>query len=692
MVSTWRSKSNALALETLNEKLEDLKNVSYNFSEIVNQRSDGFGVKGKGAPTGAFGATSGNQIFNPTVQVISEFDEVGVATGIFDRLNVGSRFMIVKTADPTDVNIKWIQLSTANGQPITIQIEKGKTGHLQVGGNIDITSQIDFADNEIPELIFSEESDITPEGGYVVVGLSSGGGGGISLPLNFTITFLGTIGSLTQNIDFSLSTRHGWQAEFNGDIALAFNNPPTGELGYALFKFKQDAIGGHTLTLPVGTINKDIVEAGFLLAPNEETGIVIEFFNNTFYAFLETGNLVSGGIDVSDWSTLPAVSDIDYATFDGINIDRLLFSQTVGSFLSSGQTGITSDGAGNMNFNVPINQQYNFKVNDSPFNSLTITDDLIISQTIIPAAIDDLGINIIPWNHGYINNITVGGAGSAIDAIGHLDFVDNLATPAAPLAIYSDGDDLFANTGGGVVNLSDIGAGAGSNEISQGDSSVLVSDVGSGAINFTVDNMAQGSITTTFGWVFENDVQIPTGDLILGGGGSDIGNIGTLTFADNLASPIGVKMYSDGTDIFANTSLGVKNLKDIGAGLTGANVNLSNLGLTEINQSLVPEGSFNLGAITKRWSTVFTEFLDVIDTAIFDGDVILGDTDSDTISMNGKINTDIEFSAGFTIDFNAGQSAVGSAGFADALPNSPDTYIIVRLNGNELLIPAFDKP
>lgn len=53
-------------------------------------------------------------------------------------------------------------------------------------------------------------------------------------------------------------------------------------------------------------------------------------------------------------------------------------------------------------------------------------------------------------------DILGGGAGQGMTNIGHLDFIDNLATPAAAVSLYSDGSDLFANTGGGVVNLSDI--------------------------------------------------------------------------------------------------------------------------------------------------------------------------------------------------------------------------------------------
>ena len=243
----WRSKSSALFLEVLNDKIEELKNVSYNFSEIVNQKDNSFGVKGKGSPTGAFGATSGNQIFNPTVQIISEFDEAGVATGTFDRLNISSRYMIVKTADPSDVNIKWIQLVTANGQPIFIQIEKGKTGHLQVGGNIDIGSQVDFADNQIVELVFSEESDITSEGGFVVVGLTSGGSG-LGFPILYPEDDLGIVGASTVDINISGTDSHFKQVKITDDIGLSFSNPPVATVFFEFWvMIIQDGFGGHSI-------------------------------------------------------------------------------------------------------------------------------------------------------------------------------------------------------------------------------------------------------------------------------------------------------------------------------------------------------------------------------------------------------------------------------------------------------------
>lgn len=51
-------------------------------------------------------------------------------------------------------------------------------------------------------------------------------------------------------------------------------------------------------------------------------------------------------------------------------------------------------------------------------------------------------------------------------------------TPLINGAIWSDGTDIFARTGGGIKNLSDIGSGVGgtSNQIIQGNTEITISD------------------------------------------------------------------------------------------------------------------------------------------------------------------------------------------------------------------------
>ena len=64
-------------------------------------------------------------------------------------------------------------------------------------------------------------------------------------------------------------------------------------------------------------------------------------------------------------------------------------------------------------------------------------------------------------------------------------------------------------------NTKTITGGGASNLISQGDSSVIVTDVGTGIINFAVDGIGIGSVTTGLGWVLENDLTLTSGDLKL---------------------------------------------------------------------------------------------------------------------------------------------------------------------------------
>lgn len=65
MPSTWRSRTNEQALEILNDKIDTLREVSYVFSQPINQGGQAFGTGGKGSPAGGFGNSSANQIFNP---------------------------------------------------------------------------------------------------------------------------------------------------------------------------------------------------------------------------------------------------------------------------------------------------------------------------------------------------------------------------------------------------------------------------------------------------------------------------------------------------------------------------------------------------------------------------------------------------------------------------------------------------
>ena len=68
--------------------------------------------------------------------------------------------------------------------------------------------------------------------------------------------------------------------------------------------------------------------------------------------------------EISQWSTFPAVSDIDFATFDGINIDRLRFVISSGSPITASDASILRKTGGDFQFNLPTGSNFDFTVND----------------------------------------------------------------------------------------------------------------------------------------------------------------------------------------------------------------------------------------------------------------------------------------------------------------------------------------
>ena len=107
---------------------------------------------------------------------------------------------------------------------------------------------------------------------FVYVGgtVDSGGGGSVNFPIDFPELDGGTVGNVSVAVDFSLSNRHARKYTLNGDISLNFTNPPTNETAYTNIIILQDGTGGHAVTLPVGTVNKTVVENGILTGSDRD--------------------------------------------------------------------------------------------------------------------------------------------------------------------------------------------------------------------------------------------------------------------------------------------------------------------------------------------------------------------------------------------------------------------------------------
>jgi len=246
-----------------------------------------------GQRNSASGDEGGVRSNQPIIHNITEDDESGTPTGVFDKINLISSMIIVDHTS-TPIDLRFIQGPAKDGAKIKITVKKDKVLVIKSGGNILTSSDITITDTEFYTLVKYSEAETGVTGGAYKIHLTGTGGGDVSFPIDFPEDDRGTVGASTQDILFTNSDRHSVKMIISGDVALAFSSPPTNETAYTNIIIVQDDPGGHTLTLPVGTINKDIVEAGFLTGINEETGIVVKFAFGVFYAFLETGNVVSG--------------------------------------------------------------------------------------------------------------------------------------------------------------------------------------------------------------------------------------------------------------------------------------------------------------------------------------------------------------------------------------------------------------
>ena len=156
-------------------------------------------------------------------------------------------------------------------------------------------------------------------------------GGGATFPVNFPELDGGTVtGNVT--IDMSASTRHARKYVMGADVTLQFTNPPTAAYAVSDILVVQDSTGGRQLALPASIANRQTVQDGILQAAGAETGIVVVYRFGAYYAFLESGNSVSGGsggaglaVDLSNLApnALPPV-DLSMNGKNITNIDAII--------------------------------------------------------------------------------------------------------------------------------------------------------------------------------------------------------------------------------------------------------------------------------------------------------------------------------------------------------------------------------
>ena len=544
---------------------------------------------------------------------------------------------------------------------------------------------------------------------------NTGGGGGLSYPLNDVPVIDHGSPSATESINLSLATAHSHKITVDKDFTLTFDNPPV-SLNQIEFEIELTNTGtttAYTVTLPssVRQLTTITVPASTPAARG-----VYTFRTNDGGVNYDVIQIVSG----TTGSGIPAgTADKDHlewngsawVTQQGLTFDNDVIMLSARNVADDGNLEFKIDSGDFFDFtesnNGPVTLNIRAQHASNPDNTLTITQlsgTTGVGQFFAPNEMQFLGsgssnvfnydqnrietnVNILPDADGTLSigavalryldmyaagykfdinrglnfntgggNITVNGSSDTftitVDSVLKQTMSATLTTLAGNvdiLGVAGVGDkaefteitapitDPGANSGwmyakdvggvtqpfwedesGTVTNMIG-GAGGSVNQISQGDSSVTVTDTGTGAIVGKVDNVQKFNISPT-SINFDDDV--------------DLGLLSTDKISINGRIDTDIEPSSDNT-------------KDIGApGL---------------------------------------EFRDLY---------IDGIADIDRLENNGSsiaVGDDLVFDFGDTVAFNESQNSVGSAGFATALPANPTGYLVVKQGSTEVVIPYYDK-
>jgi len=458
---------------------------------------------------------------------------------------------------------------------------------------------------EIVKLIFNQAIG----GLWVVVWISSGGTGGgtgVSFPIRPPIDDRGVV-TTNQTFILSNTTGHVLKLTLGANIDIIFNNFPIIDVQQQWeVEIIQDATAPFVITWPASVVNAPDPSSYATLG---STTIVV-FRTNDAGATIRVGNTVTttASVDLSQWATFPAVNDINFATFDGINIDRLLYDQAAGESLAATDVGTTSNANGDLLSNVITGGFHTFK---SALVDIAQFDDV--------TGLKMLGTHVINMNKNIINQI------------GKLEFDGTLAV--APIGISID----FNNVSNALVSNVPLTT---DKHFFNINNELMVSIFRAGANSGTLQ------VDTVIG----NKV-IQADEII------DLS-----TFINS--SPLNGNIWLDlTTGLFQFRENGVT--IGLGAG-GGANTTLSNLVPTvAVNQDLLPDSSaFSrlIGDSTHKWGSIFigqnaSIFFHDLTTVSIKGDIgglnyFVPDLDTHEFFVDDTLNPVITIE-GDTVDFHS---------------------------------------
>ena len=305
---------------------------------------------------------------------------------------------------------------------------------------------------------------------YIGGTISTGGGGGISFPIIPPVSVRGNV-STTQNIDLDSTVAHSTTMTLTGNISITFTNPPaTGNQIEWEIEIKQDGTGGHTVTWPAAVVNTPVIDTAagattIVVLRTNDGGVVIrtlvgggsggggEVFtwsadhdangfalvdarfadaaDPTKILDLDLAGMTTGITGVLDFNFTTAKTitfsdavgtvvlsplqlEFDFNTFNGENIDSLLFMTTAGS-LGSLDVGLSSLGSGGFRANVLNNGQFKIEKEN--------VDKVVFDMTTNFAIYKDMGITVEEVASGDVLQFDTTAALATINSTNDIRFI-----------------------------------------------------------------------------------------------------------------------------------------------------------------------------------------------------------------------------------------------------------------------------
>jgi hypothetical protein len=624
-----------------------------------------------------------------TIDLLEDGSSVALSTVSTDR--------IVSLSSGTTADLVTILGSQRPGQRLTLYNIFGNTitiKHTAAATANTIltpdTNDFTFENNMVIELVY----DITTTKWRLRTGVSGGTGGGGGGEFFGPWTANHDAGNFTLNNIAALSITDsvgGVHGLLQGLVATGIRLAVTAGETFQLFDNVTSMVnistsGGivsNNLDLTMGTGN--IVGGG--AGEGLTNAGHIDFIDNL---------ATPGGISIySDGTDLFVTAPLNMNAIDILEINNLRgdvdgANQYINSF------GTTTGIAGDESWEVHMGQDGFFQVADSvgikfrvggQLNPLVESIDLTVSGD----------LNVITSGGLFMNNgditmgtgeIIAGGAAKEINNIGELVFVNNTLSPAGNGIFFFDGTDLKAKTGATTVNLTDIGGSNFTDAVFRVTDEIDLTkkfavDVGGNTtgttatllfavtadrtISFPNATTTLAGLSTTHTWTGTNTFDV---NIVAGGAGDGMSNIGNLLFVDNLATPVGISIYSDGADLLVTSDI---NFNGFDAKLGNGQVSgVEVVGFFDVGGQInVSAGAAGFNFVTTadvpfRFTPNSTNILDITDAGI---EMIAGAIDLNNLNVIG-VNQ---------IAFNeANQTITDSAtGLDFSLPDATDQYDFV---------------